>query len=395
MCCMTHDNNTFCTYTSLKSGQFSDIVQCDGADTASENSCDDSIHSIQVVTSVPRPPRQAVPSATRVLTHIVRNPRVNASTCLPVVAVANVRILLPKLNSFIEKVQNEYIQICFISECWEKQGKKNKHFQARTEEIMQMHGYQYLFCGARPSGKRGGGAAILVDLHYFTVEKVCVNVPSNLEVQWAVIRPKKTVQNVNFNEIILSSFHSAPNSRKHKALLDHLVSTTHSLMSRWPKAAVILGGDKNQLPLATLLQALPRFGQIVTGHTHGVKTIDVIITSCPELYSVLELSAPVLPDNPARAKPSDHKVPVARPLAVTGVAAVNTYEERVCRPLPESGRRDFMKWVHSDIWGTMADEDDPTKLFAEFQKLVQEKVDFLLLEKRIRITKKDKEFITN
>ena len=139
---------------------------------------------------------------------------------------------------------------------------------------------------------------------------------------------------------------------------------------------------------------LPRFGQIVTGYTHGVKTIDVIITSCPELYSVPKLSAPVLPDNPLRAKPSDHKVPVARPLAATGVAAVNTYEERVCRPLPEFGRPDFMKWAHSDVWGTMSDKDDPTKLFAEFQKLFQEKVNFLLPEKRIRITKKDKEFIT-
>ena len=288
------DNNTFCTYTSLNSGQFSDILQCDGADTTSEDIYNDSIHSIPIVTSVPRPSIQAVPPAIRVLTNIIRNPRVNASTCLPVIAVANVRSLLRNLNSLIKKVQNESLQIWFISECWEKQGKKNKHFQARTEEIMQLHGYKYISCGARPSGKRGGGAAILADMRKFNMEKIVVNVPRNLEVQWALIRPKNIVQNAKFCEIILCSFYSAPNSKKHKALLDHLVSTTHALMSRWPKAAVILGGDKNDLHIATLLQALPRFGQIVSGHTHGIKTIDVIITSCPELYSVPLISRLVI-----------------------------------------------------------------------------------------------------
>ena len=134
----------------------------------------------------------------------------------------------------------------------------------------------------------------MADMRKFNMEKIVVNVPRNLEVQWALIRPKNIVQNAKFCEIILCSFYSAPNSKKHKALLDHLVSTTHALMSRWPKAAVILGGDKNDLHIATLLQALPRFGQIVSGHTHGIKTIDVIITSCPELYSVPLISRLVI-----------------------------------------------------------------------------------------------------
>ena len=119
-------DSDYSTYTTSKG---SNIMQCDGADTASENSFSESIHNIQVVTNMPRPPRQDVPLATRTLTQIPRNPRVNASTCLPVVAVANVRSLLPKLNSFVEKIQNEAIEICSISEIWEKQGRKMPFFK--------------------------------------------------------------------------------------------------------------------------------------------------------------------------------------------------------------------------------------------------------------------------
>ena len=54
--------------------------------------------------------------------------------------------------------------------------------------------------------------------------------------------------------------------------------------------------DKN-----SLLQALPRFKQIVTQPTHGNKTIDVIIMNCADLYAVPQVATPVLPDDPHQA----------------------------------------------------------------------------------------------
>jgi hypothetical protein len=376
-------------------------LQCDGANSTilsssdcSDNSENEANHRIPVVSITTRARKPARQQTQQILQQIQRNPRINASTSLPVVAVANVRSLLPKVNSFIEKIKNESIQLCLTLEVWEKQGRKNKHFQAKTEEMMEMHGYKYMSCGARSSGKRGGGAAIVVDLKTFTIENLSINVPNNLEVIWALVRPKNNIQGTKYAEIIVGSFYSPPNSRKNKLLLDHLVATTHALMTRWPKAAVVLGGDRNELPLSPLLQALPRFRQIVAHPTHGIKTIDVIITSCPDLYCVPEISDPVLPDNPQRAKPSDHKVPVARPLAATSESVVNVYEEKVFRPLPDSGKHEFMKWVHSNVWDCVSENDSPTQQFENFEKLVQEKVDFFLPEKKIRVTKKDKEYIT-
>ena len=110
------------------------------------------------------------------LRQVQRNEKIMSSSILPVLAVANTRSLQPKLNSLMEKIENEQIDICLLSEVWEKTGKKNRHFQAKTEELFEMKGYKYISCGARPCGKRGGGAAILVNTNKFSTERLQLGV---------------------------------------------------------------------------------------------------------------------------------------------------------------------------------------------------------------------------
>ena len=145
-------------------------------------------------------------------------------------------------------------------------------------------------------------------------DKLDVCVPHNLEVQWGLVRPREITPNTKYNECTIGSFYSPPASRKNKKMLDHLTSCTHALMTKFPGAAVILAGDKNELPLASLLLGLPHFSQSVAQNTHKDKIIDVIITNCGQYYAVPEVTSPILPDRPHHAAPSDHKVPVARPL---------------------------------------------------------------------------------
>ena len=165
-------------------------------------------------------------------------------------------------------------------------------------------------------------------------------------------------------------------------------------MARFPSAAFYIGGDKNSLPLAPLLQALPKFAQIVAHCTHGQKIIDVLLVSCSDMYAVPVVTPPVLPDDPRHGAPSDHGVPVARPLATAEVAVSNVYTVKVNRPLPDSSVGLFMQWIHAEKWGAIPSSGSPTEMVAAFEALVQAKVEELFPEKRIRITKKDKEFIT-
>ena len=91
-------------------------------------------NNIPVITFTTRVNRPEIRDAPQILRQVHRNPRVNASSSLPVVAVANVRSLLPKLNSFIKKVENESITLCLICEIWEQKGKRNRYFQSKNEE---------------------------------------------------------------------------------------------------------------------------------------------------------------------------------------------------------------------------------------------------------------------
>jgi hypothetical protein len=86
---------------------------------------------------------------------------------------------------------------------------------------------------------------------------------------------------------------------------------------------------------------------------------------------------------------------VARPLACAATAVTNVSEERTYRPLPDSRRREFMKWIHSMVWDSIPDEGSTTEQFEEYEKLVRMKIDKLLPEKKVRVTRKDKEFIAS
>ena len=261
--------------------------------------------------------------------------------------------------------------------------------------MLELDGLKYLPCGSRPSGKRGGGVAILIDSTKLNIEKLQVNVPNNLEVLWTIVRPKELHQGSKFKEYIVCSLYSPPASRKNRKMLDHLISTTHALMARFPTAAVFLGGDINSLPLAPLLQALPRFKQTVAHNTYKNKIIDVILMNCSELYAVPVVTAPLLPDDARHAAPSDHRVPVARPLAACTVQSYsNVYTEKICRPLPESSVRLFMQWIHTEQWDSVPEHGSSTEQVTAYEQLVMEKVEHFFPEKKIRVTAKDQEFIT-
>ena len=136
-----------------------------------------------------------------------KNPRVRNSKTMPVIAVANARSLQPKLKSTIEKIENEEIDILFVNEVWEKTGKKNKHFQGKVEEMTELHGLKYISSGARPSGKRGGGTGIITNLRKFSLDKLDVHVPHNLEVKWGLVRPKSQ-RGAIYKEVLVCSFYS-------------------------------------------------------------------------------------------------------------------------------------------------------------------------------------------
>ena len=98
-------------------------------------------------------------------------------------------------------------------------------------------------------------------------KKIDISIPHNLEICWGMLRPKSE-QLMQVKEIIVASFYSPPKSRKKSKLLDHILTTLHVLLTKYPRAGIIIGADRNDLNISSLLVGLPRVRQIVTEYTY-------------------------------------------------------------------------------------------------------------------------------
>ena len=170
-----------------------------------------------------------------------RDRKVIEGESLPIISVSNVRSLIPKIEAFKKDILERNISVAILSEIWEKAFCKKQQFE--LEKMFQMEGLKYI--STPRLTKRGGGVAIVANQREFSLEKIPVNIPNNLEVVWGLVRPKKG--SATIREIIVAAIYSPPHSKKNNLLLDHLLSTTHYLLSRYPRAGLVIGGDKNDL----------------------------------------------------------------------------------------------------------------------------------------------------
>ena len=194
---------------------------------------------------------------------------------------------------------------------------------------------------------------------------------------------------------MVGAFYSPTNSKKNSKLLDHLVSTSHFLLTRYPKAGLVIGGDKNSLNITPLLSGIPKLKQIVTKPTYKSKILDVLMTNLHSAYSVPVIAPPVQPDHPGRGVPSDHRIVIATPHTLCTVPRHREYVTRSYRPLPDSGIREFGQWICSEGWGDLLDTENPTEQVHKIEDIFNSKLDKFLPKKTVRMSKNfDKPYIT-
>ena len=390
-----------------KSESCSDIPQFDGnisfaSDISDSMSCDtdQSGWSIETVVSCDfsqkaniSPPvwheqymqREDIPPVRRT---VRRNGKLLQCLSLPIIAVSNVRSLLPKINSFKTDVLEREIGLSLLSEIWEVKGKK-KHISEVTK-MLEVEGLKYIST-PRASNKRGGGCAIVAHLPKFSLEKIEVTIPSSVEVVYGLLRPKQP--STQLREIIVVAFYSPPKSRKKTQLIEHIISTCQSLLTKYPKAGIVIGGDRNEMSISPLLTGLPRLKQLVSKPTCNGKILDVLLTNLHEYYSVPEIVPPVPADNPVQGKPSDHSVPLAKPLNSAGVNMSNQYKTKISRPMPESGVKSFGQWIINENWDCVDPKSNPSIQASELQKLLETKLDKFFPTKSVRLSNKDKKWM--
>ena len=132
----------------------------------------------------------------------------------------------------------------------------------------------------------------MAPLKTYNLEKLDILIPHNLEIVYGLLRPKINNKS-EISEIICVSFYSPPRSKKKAKLLDHILTTMHVLMTKYPNAGVVIGGDKNDLNISSLIDGLPRTRQIVAKNTHKDKILDIILTNLHQFYKIPVIAPPV------------------------------------------------------------------------------------------------------
>ena len=151
------------------------------------------------------------------------------------------------------------------------------------------------------------------------------------------------------------------NFKKDVEVITHIITNAHILMTKYPKAGLIVGGDKNSLNLSPILQGLPNCRQLVTQNTHNDKCLDILITNLHTLYQPPIIVSPLQPDNPSKAKPSDHLVPILYPITGQSRSVPRHYRTKTTRPLPESGIREFGSWLAGECWEELEQKEGPNE----------------------------------
>ena len=329
----------------------------------------------------------------RIVKVLKRDPRIEASIYLPTVGVTNFRSLGPKIKNVIIDILEREIDIALCSETWEKTS--NRKLKLEVEKMFEMDGLEFISC-PRPSSKRGGGCAVIVNRKNFTVEKLSVNVPHKLEVVWSLVRPRILNKEMQFKEIIACCFYSPPNYRKNAKLVQHIISEMHQFLVKYPRAGFVCGGDRNKMQTSPITDALPRCIQTVTKFTYKNRKIhDVIFTNMSQLYAVPYIAPAVQPDVAGHGVPSDHDMAVAVPLAGAGEGAVTReFTLKSSRPLPDSKVREFGQWVAREDWGALRGNISSSHQAIILRQILDDKINKYFPIKLCRVSNSDKPWIT-
>ena len=197
-----------------------------------------------------------------ILRHVSPTPPAKPTLSLPNLSVYNARSLLPKISSFAIDVEERATDISFITEIWEQD--ENKKHQKKVEKLLELKGIKYI---SKPRRNRlGGGAAIAVNLKSYSLSKLNVHVPTNVECVWGLAKPLKP--NKSYSSFICCSFYSPPDLHKNPALVDHMTVTLQNLLNTHRDAGIFICGDRNQIDISSQLIIDPSLNQIVLQPTH-------------------------------------------------------------------------------------------------------------------------------
>ena len=114
-------------------------------------------------------------------------------------------------------------------------------------------------------------------------------------------------------------------------LIDHMTLSLQSLLNTFPKAGILISGDRNDLGIDRLLSIDPSLRQLVNKGTRGPKILDVVLTNLNVFFHEPTIVPPIPVDEPSKGGvPSDHFGVVMETLNDTEIPAQRL---NICRTI--------------------------------------------------------------
>ena len=256
----------------------------------------------------------------RNITTIKRPKNVFQAFHLPKVLNLNPRSAMNKVEQIARFIEEEDIDVAFISESHDRENKK-------LEDIFKLDTHTVISnIHQRPNKEKGGRPALIVNKYKYNVENItntCINIPWGVEITWALLTPKQVTKDSVIKKVVLGAIYVKPKSKKITATIDHIAEVYNSLRAKFGHGLHwILAGDTNQMKLVPILRLNKNLKSVVrsptrNNHTNLAKSsiLDNIITDLHNWYQEPKCLPPIEPDS-STGKPSDHLMVIWEPLNV-------------------------------------------------------------------------------
>ena len=174
-----------------------------------------------------------------------------------------------------------------------------------------------------------------------------------------------------------------------------MMLTLQDLRTTFPKAGVIISGDRNDLITERLLSIDTSLRQIVTRPTRGQNTLDIILTDLAAFYEDPIIVNPIGVDPDKKGVPSDHMGVVVNPISGTGQPVRRKKFVKTVRPITSSSLLKIGQVLNAEEWQFMIDaEGSPTQLTESLQNYANFLLDKFCPQKQVFYRKDDVPFIT-
>ena len=329
----------------------------------------------------------------RNITTIKRPKNVFQAFHLPKVLHLNPRSAMNKVEQIARFIEEEDIDVAFISESHDRENKK-------LEDIFKLDTHTVISnIHQRPDKEKGGRPALIVNKYKYNVENItntCINIPWGVEITWALLTPKQVTKDSVIKKVVLGAIYVKPKSKKITATIDHIAEVYNSLRAKYGHGLHwILAGDTNQMKLGPILRLNKNLKSVVRSptrinHKNLAKSsiLDNIITDLNNWYQEPKCLPPIEPDS-STGKPSDHLMVIWEPLNVINNIPTRHVRKITLRPITDSGIKLFGLWIKDQEWTQINETHDVDHKVELLTSSVMEKVRQFFPEKLTKVTSDD------